>query len=45
MRAIAGNPDEYRFTGPESVQLTIDVPEAEQRFFMLNKFFNLITDE
>ena len=45
MRAIAGNPDEYRFTGTESVQLTIDVPEAEQRFFMLNKFFNLISDE
>ena len=45
MRAIANNPKEYRFTGADSVQLTIDVPEAEQRFFMINQFFNLIADD
>ncbi|MBX2850092.1 MAG: transcription-repair coupling factor, partial [Acidiferrobacterales bacterium] len=45
MRVVASNPHEYRFTGADSVQITINVPESEQRFFMVNQFLNLITED
>jgi len=45
MRAIATNPKEYRFSGAEAVQITRDMPEAEQRFEMINYVFELISND
>ena len=45
MRAIATNPQEYRFSGAESVQITRDMPEAEHRFEMINYVFELIRND
>ena len=45
MRAIATNPKEYRFSGAEAVQITRNMPEAEQRFEMINYVFELISND
>ena len=45
MRAIASKPNEYRFSGAESVQISRDMPEAEHRFEMINYVFELIRND
>ena len=45
MRAIAGNPNEYRFSGAEAIQISREMPEAEQRFEMINYVFELIRND
>ncbi|MFT6048137.1 MAG: transcription-repair coupling factor (superfamily II helicase), partial [Arenicella sp.] len=43
MRAVATNPKEYRFTGAESIQVSRQMPEAEQRFALVKDVFKLIS--
>ena len=42
MRTIAANPKEYRFSGTESIQLSRSMPDAQQRFDMLNEIIDLL---
>ncbi|MFT6032722.1 MAG: transcription-repair coupling factor (superfamily II helicase) [Arenicella sp.] len=44
MRAVASNPREYRFTGAESIQVSRQMPEAEQRFALIEDVFELISN-
>jgi transcription-repair coupling factor (superfamily II helicase) len=43
MRAVATNPKEYRFTGAESIQVSRQMPDAEQRFALVKDVFKLIS--
>ena len=45
MRTIASNPKEYRFTGTESIQIVRDMPEAEQRFQMVEDTFAIVAND
>jgi len=45
MRAVANNPREYRFTGAESIQVSRDMPEAEDRFTLIEDVFALISND
>jgi transcription-repair coupling factor (superfamily II helicase) len=45
MRAIATNPREYRFTGAESIQVSRQMPDAEQRFALVKDVFELISNK
>ena len=45
MRAMANNPDQYRFNGAESVQINRDMQTPEERFIMINEFFALIDND
>lgn len=45
MRAIASRPKEFRFTGAESVQVSRDMPEAEQRFEMVEDVLQLVSND
>lgn len=45
MRAIASNPKEFRFTGAESIQVSRDMHEPEQRFKMIADVFDLIRND
>jgi transcription-repair coupling factor (superfamily II helicase) len=45
MRAVASNPREYRFTGAESIQVSRQMPEAEQRFALIEDVFELISNK
>jgi len=45
MFTVASNPKEYRFNGTESIQLTRSMPTAEDRFSMIEQFFNIIADD
>lgn len=42
MREIAGNPREYRFTGAESIQVSREMPETEQRFSLIEDVFAIV---
>ena len=45
MRAIASRPKEFRFTGAESIQVSRDMPEAEQRFKMIEDVLQLVSND
>ena len=45
MRAVASNPKEYRFVGTESVQVSRQMPDAEQRFELIEDIFNLVSTD
>ena len=45
MRAVASNPKEYRFSGAEAIQVSREMPEAEQRFEMINYVLELIRND
>ena len=45
MRAIASRPKEFRFTGAESIQVSRDMPEAEQRFEMIEDVLQLVSND
>lgn len=43
MRTIASRPKEYRFTGTESIQISRDMPEAQDRFNLVDDVITLVT--
>ncbi len=43
MRSIASNAKEYRFTGTESIQITRDMPEAEDRFELVSNVLEMVS--
>lgn len=45
MRTIASNPKEYRFTGTESIQVSRVMPDAEQRFDMIENLFDIVKND
>lgn len=42
MRAVASNPKEFRFGGTESVQLSRDVPDVDERFELVEQVLELL---
>ena len=44
MRTVAKSPREYRFIGPQGVQITRDMPTAEDRFKLANELFEIISN-
>ena len=44
MRTVAKSPKEYRFIGPQGVQITRDMPTAEDRFKIANELFEVISN-
>ena len=44
MRAVASNPREYRFSGAESVHVSREMPEAEDRFTLVEDIFALVNN-
>jgi len=42
MRTIAAKPKEYRFTGTESVQVSRDMPEAADRFTLVDDVLEMV---
>ncbi len=45
MRAIANSPREFRFTGAESIHVSRDMPDPEQRFEMIANVFDLLRND
>ncbi len=45
MRTVAQNPNEYRFNGAESVQITREMQSTDERFLMVNELFSLISND
>ncbi len=43
MRTIASRPNEYRFTGTESIQISRDMPESQDRFNLVDDVITLVT--
>ncbi len=44
MREIASKPNEYRFTGAESIQVSRDMPDPAQRFAMVSEVLSLVSN-
>ncbi len=42
MRAVASNPNEYRFTGTESIQVSREMPDSDTRFKLVEDVFTLV---
>ncbi len=42
MRTIATRPDEYRFTGTESIQVSRDMPDAQDRFELVHDILAMV---
>lgn len=42
MRAVANSPNEYRFTGPESIQVSREMPDSDTRFELVEDVFGLV---
>lgn len=45
MRAIAGNPREFRFSGSDTIQISRPMPEPEQRVNMVEHIFEIVRDD
>jgi len=45
MRTIAAKPLEYKFTGAESVQISRNMPDAADRFALVDELFAILIDE
>jgi transcription-repair coupling factor (superfamily II helicase) len=43
MRAVANNPQEYRFVGAQSIEVIRDMPEADDRFRLANEILELVS--
>lgn len=44
MRSIAERPQEFRFSGAESIQIMREMPDTEQRFDLANEVLQLVSN-